>query len=101
MRIIKVAPLKAFWEKYPDAEQSLRAWISEARGADWQSPNDVRATYANASIVGNERVVFNVRGNNYRLIVAICYRTQIGLVKFIGTHAEYDAIDAETVSLDG
>jgi mRNA interferase HigB len=100
LRIIKVAPLKAFWEqRYPDSEKAIKAWIADAQRATWQSPNEILVTYVNASIIGNERVVFNIRGNNYRLVVAICYRTHVVLVKFIGTHAEYDEIDAETVSI--
>lgn len=99
MRLIKVAPLREFWERHPDAKQPLMAWVADVRAANWVGPNDLKSSYANASIIGNERVVFNIRGNNYRLIVAICYRTQIVLVKFIGTHAAYDRIDAETVNL--
>jgi mRNA interferase HigB len=76
----------------------LGTWLADAQRATWRSPNEIRTTYANASIIGNEWVVFNIRGNNYRLIVAISYRAQIVLIKFIGTHADYDKVDAEMVS---
>lgn len=67
--------------------------------ATWKSPTDIKAQYRNASILKNRRVVFNIKGNNYRLIVAIAYKQQIVYVKFVGTHAEYDEVDAETVDL--
>jgi mRNA interferase HigB len=97
MKIIAVGTLRDFWEKNPDAEQSLKAWHDEARAAEWRTPADVKAQYRNASIIANKRVVFNIRGNTYRLIVAIAYNVGIIFIKFIGTHAEYDAVDAATV----
>lgn len=99
MRIIAISHLKAFWEQYPDAEQPLLAWIDEARQAEWQSPADIKERYRTASILKNRRVVFNIKGNDYRLIVAIAYKLQIVYVKFVGTHKEYDAVDAETVEM--
>ena len=99
MRVVKIAPLKEFWTTHPDAEEPLKAWVADAQRSTWQSPHDIKVSYANASIIGNERVVFNIRGNNYGLIVAICYRTQIVLIKFIGTHSEHDKVDAEQVTL--
>ena len=99
MRVIAVSTLKAFWENPSrgDAEEPLKTWHGEVCRAVWKSPAEVKAQYGNASIVGNNRVVFNIAGNKYRLIVAFAYRTQIAYVKFVGTHAEYDKVDAATV----
>ncbi len=97
MRVIAVSTLRAFWEKHPDAEQPLLAWHDEVLAAHWQKPADIKALYRSASILKNRRVVFNIKGNDYRLVVAIAYRLQAVYVKFVGTHAEYDAIDAQTV----
>lgn len=97
MRVIAVATLKTFWQRHPDAEQPLKAWFEEASKAAWTQPADIKAQYRSASILKNRRVVFNIRGNEYRLVVAIAYQLQIVYVKFIGTHQQYDAIDAHTV----
>ncbi|SDX14204.1 type II toxin-antitoxin system HigB family toxin [Thiocapsa roseopersicina] len=97
MRVIAVSTLRAFWQRHPDAEQPLRVWFEEAANASWTQPSDIKALYRSASILKNRRVVFNIKGNDYRLIVAIAYKLQIVYVKFIGTHKEYDAVDAETV----
>jgi mRNA interferase HigB len=97
MRIIAVGTLRDFWEKNPDVEQPLKAWYDEAKAAEWRTPADVKAQYGNASIVANNRVVFNIKGNDYRLIVSIAYKTGIIFIKFIGTHAEYDKVDAAAV----
>jgi mRNA interferase HigB len=99
MRVIAVSTLKTFWEKPErgDAEEALKTWYGEACRAEWKSPADVKAQYGNASIVGNNRIVFNIAGNKYRLIVAFAYRMQIVYVKFVGTHAEYDKVDAASV----
>jgi mRNA interferase HigB len=97
MRVIAVSTLRAFWERYPDAEQPLKAWYEEATGASCSQPADIKAQYRSASVLKNRRVVFNIKGNDYRLIVAVAYRLQIVYVKFVGTHKEYDAVDAETI----
>lgn len=97
MRIIARRTLREFWEHHPDAEQALRAWYQDAHHATWNTPADIRQTYATASIIANNRVVFNIRGNNYRLVVAINYDFGIVYIRFIGTHAEYDSIDATSV----
>lgn len=97
MRVIAVSTLRAFWEQHPDAEQPLKAWYEEATNASWTQPADIKAQYRSASVLKNRRVVFNIKGNNYRLIVAVAYRLQVVYVKFVGTHQEYDAVDAETV----
>ncbi|HEV6965647.1 MULTISPECIES: type II toxin-antitoxin system HigB family toxin [Roseateles] len=97
MRVIAVSTLRAFWALHPDAEQPLRAWYEEVANAAWTQPADIKQHYRSASILKNRRVVFNIKGNEYRLIAAVAYRLQIVYVKFIGTHAQYDAVDAETV----
>ncbi len=97
MRVIAVSTLRAFWERHPDAEQPLRAWYEEATNATSGQPADIKAQYRTASVLKNRRVVFNIKGNEYRLIVAIAYKLQIVYVKFIGTHKAYDAVDAETI----
>lgn len=97
MRIIAVSTLRAFWSRRPDAEQPLRAWVHVVRGADWSKPTDVKQMFRSADIVRNDRVVFNIGGNKYRLVAAVHYRGKRLYVRFIGTHAEYDRIDAERV----
>jgi mRNA interferase HigB len=100
MRIIAVSYLRDFWNKHSDAEQPLKSWVDEVRKASWQQPTDIKDQYRNASILKNRRVVFNIKGNDYRLIVSMAYRYQATYVKFIGTHAEYDLIDAETIEME-
>ena len=97
MRVIAVSTLRAFWERHPDAEQPLKAWYEEATNATWTQPADIKALYRSASVLKNRRVVFNIKGNDYRLIVAVAYKLQIVYVKFVGTHKECDAVDAETI----
>lgn len=97
MKVIAISALRSFWERHPAAEQPLKAWYDEARHASWRSPRDVKARYASASFVGRNRVVFNIKGNDYRLVVAVACRFQAVYIKFIGSHAEYDRIDAATV----
>lgn len=99
MRVIAVSTLKAFWALHPDAEQALKAWHEEATHASWTQPADIKAQYRSASVLKNRRVAFNIKGNDYRLIVAIAYKLQIVYVKFVGTHKDYDAVDAETVEM--
>ncbi|HEX5394628.1 MAG TPA: type II toxin-antitoxin system HigB family toxin [Rhodocyclaceae bacterium] len=100
MQIVAVKFLRAFWERHPDAEQPLKAWVDEVRKAEWSQSADVKAQYRSASILQNRRVVFNIKGNDYRWVVSVAYRYQAVYVKFIGTHKEYDAIDAETVQME-
>ena len=99
MRVIAVSTLRTFWMWHPDAEQPLKAWFEEATNASWTQPSDIKERYRSASILKNRRVVFNIKGNDYRLVVAIAYKLQVVYVKFVGTHEEYDAVDAETVDL--
>lgn len=100
MHIVAVKFLRAFWEKYPDSEQSLKSWVEEAKKASWLQPAQIKDQYRSASILKNRRVVFNIKGNGYRLVVSVAYRFQAVYVKFIGTHKEYDTIDAETVEME-
>jgi mRNA interferase HigB len=99
MRVISLPTLKNFWEMpvHRDAEQPLRAWYSEAMAATWLNPAELKKQFRSASILKGNRVVFNIKGNDYRLITAIAFKYQTVYVKFIGTHAEYDKVDAETV----
>ncbi|MBL8471782.1 MAG: type II toxin-antitoxin system HigB family toxin [Rhodocyclaceae bacterium] len=97
MRVIAVASLRTFWTQHPDAEHALRAWYEEATHASWTQPADIKAQFRSASVLKNRRVVFNIKGNEYRLVVAIAYKLQVVYVKFVGTHKEYDAVNAETV----
>ena len=89
--------LVVFSERYPDAKRSVDAWWAEAKRAQWCQPADIKAHYRSASILRNDRAVFNICGNNYPLIVKFEYQFWIGFVKFIGTHHEYDQINAEEV----
>jgi len=97
MRIIVLKTLRRFWEQHPDAQQALQAWYRDAKWATWNTPADIRNVYRNASLVGNNRVVFNIRGNRYRLVVAVNYTAGIIYIRFIGTHQDYDKIDVATV----
>ena len=99
MHVVALRNLQSYWEqpRRSVAQGALKAWFAEAKLAQWTSPQDVKNQYANASIIANNRVVFNIKGNDYRLIVAIAYRMQYVYVKFIGTHAEYDKVDASAV----
>lgn len=98
MRIFNRSTLQAFWTKYPDAEQPLRAWHREVERASWKSTADIRARYGSADFVANNRVIFNIRGNRYRLVVAVKYEPAFCVfVRFLGTHSEYDEIDAATI----
>ena len=100
MHIVAVKYLRAFWEKNPDAEQPLKSWVDEVRKAAWSQPAAIKEHYRNASILKNRRVVFNIKRNDYRLVASVAYHYQAVYVKFIGTHKDYDAIDAETVEME-
>jgi mRNA interferase HigB len=97
MRIISKKTLKDFYEqsKYSDSKSSLEAWHKEVLKLDWKNPNEVKEMYRNASIIGNEKIVFNIAGNKYRLIVTINYYAKIVFIKFIGTHKQYDKVNME------
>lgn len=98
MRIIAVKTLKQYWEKFPQAEQALLSWYEEVEEAAWSSPNELKEQYRNASILTDKRVVFNIHGNSFRLIIDIEYRLKIVFVVWFGTHPQYDKIDAKKVS---
>jgi len=100
MKIVSVKILKEFWIKFPDSEQALRSWVEEARLAKWDQPADIKEKYRSASVLKGKRVAFNIKGNDYRLIVAVAYRFGAVYIKFIGTHEQYDAINAETIELE-
>lgn len=97
MKIIAVKALREFWEQFPDAEQPLKTWVDEVRKARWMEPADIKNRYRSASILKNRRVVFNIKGNAYRLVASVAYRFGAVYIKFIGTHEQYDVIDAQTV----
>jgi mRNA interferase HigB len=99
MRIISRKALKRFWERpqNSDSEQPLRAWFREASRADWKSPAEIKTTYLSASIVGNDRVVFNIGGNKYRLLVRINFAYRVVYIRFVGTHRQYDHVDVRKV----
>lgn len=97
MRIIAVNTIKEYWEKYPNTEQSLKAWVQEIEQSSWESPQDLKLKYRNASIVTGKRVVFNINGNKFRLIVDIEFRLKIVFIVWFGSHSEYDQIDSKTV----
>ncbi|MEN8226870.1 MAG: type II toxin-antitoxin system HigB family toxin [Bacteroidota bacterium] len=97
MRIISKKIIREFWEKYPDSEQPLKTWHREVSRVIWHNPNQVKMDFAKASIIGNSRVVFNICGNKYRLIVEIEYKKSWIFIRFIGTHSNYDKIDATKI----
>jgi mRNA interferase HigB len=97
MRVIKKKTLLTFWKAHPDVEEPLKAWYAEAKVAKWKTPDDIRQRYRSADFLADNRVVFNIKGNTYRLVVKIHYNTGIVYIRFVGTHAEYDKIDAERI----
>jgi mRNA interferase HigB len=97
MRIIVRKTLKDFWEKHPQAEQPLQSWYEECRHGNWKTTQDIKRSYRSADFLPDNRVVFNISGNKYRLVVKINYGYDVVYIRFIGTHAEYDKINAETI----
>ena len=97
MRIIARKTLRAFWERHPAARGPLLAWYREVEHEDWDTPAKVKAKYRSASLIGTDRVVFNIKGNDYRLVVRIDYGYRIVYVRFVGTHADYDRVDVKEV----
>lgn len=98
MRVIAVKTLKRYWEEYPLAKQSLLAWYEEVEEAEWNSPNTLKKHYRNASIINDKRVVFNIHGNTYRLIVDVEYRLNIIFIVWFGSHKQYDKMNVKKVS---
>lgn len=99
MHLISMPPLLAFANKHAPARQALQTWCDEIWRAKWTQPADIKAQFATVSILKNRRVVFNIKGDDYRVVVAVAYNTGFVFVKFIGTHIEYDGVDAETVEM--
>jgi len=97
VRIIAKPTLREFWRRTPQAEEPLKAWYADARAADWTSPEVIRQRHARASVLRGNRVVFDIGGKKYRLVVRINYAYRVVYIRFVGTHADYDRIDAETV----
>ena len=97
MNVIALRTLRDFWTRHPQAKAPLMAWYSVARRAEWRGPDDIRAVFGSADFLADNRVIFDIGGNKYRLIVRVSYPYQRVLVKFVGTHAEYDRVDAKTI----
>ena len=97
LRIIAKKVLREFWGRHNDCEQQLKAWFQEASKAECTNPNEIKAEYPSASVIGNDRIVFNIKGNSYRLIVKINFDYQMVWIRFIGTHSEYDRVNAKTI----
>lgn len=97
MRIISRKPLQDLAERFPDAKEQLDVWWAEVQRAKWEMPADIKAQYGTASILKAGRVVFNICGNKYRLIVRFDFRAQLGFVRFVGTHREYNQVNAEEI----
>ena len=100
MRVIALKHIRDFCLRHPDAAPALKAWTEEARNASWKTPQDIKNQYGSASFLKRNRVVFNIKGNDYRLVVAMAYRFEAAYIKFIGTHAQYDEIDAQTIEME-
>ena len=97
MRIIALGRLREYWRRHPQAEMPLRNWYAEARHADWRTPADIKAAHRNASFLANNRVAFNIKGNDHRLVAAVHYDRGRMFIRFVGTHEQYDRIDPETI----
>ncbi|MBG9386523.1 type II toxin-antitoxin system HigB family toxin [Caenimonas aquaedulcis] len=100
MRVIALKSIRDFSLQHPRAAQALSAWAEEARKSSWKTPQEIKQRYSSASFLPGNRVVFNIKGNEFRLVVAVAYRFEAVYVKFIGTHAQYDAIDALTIDME-
>jgi mRNA interferase HigB len=96
-RKIAKRTIRAFWEKFPDSKDYLETWYETVKGVEWKTPNDIKQFYATVSILKSLRVVFNIKGNDYRLVAKINYEKQWLFIRFIGTHKEYDKIDANNI----
>jgi mRNA interferase HigB len=96
-RIVSKRTIREFWEKHAESKVYLQTWYQTVKSADWRTPNDIKEFYATVSILKNSRVVFNIKGNDYRLVAMINYERQWLFIRFVGTHKEYDKIDANTI----
>ena len=97
MRVFTRGTLRNFGRRHPDSRRALEGWYDRVENADWESPQQLKVDYPSASILGDNRVVFNIRGNNYRLVAQLDYPLKRVYIRFIGTHAEYDRINAMEV----
>ncbi|MBZ0265939.1 type II toxin-antitoxin system HigB family toxin [bacterium] len=97
MHVISRKTLRMFWEKYPDSEQALRSWYHEVQNTNWPNSSSIRQQFGSASIINDERVVFNICGNKYRLVARINYASSTLYIRYLGTHKQYDKIDVETI----
>ncbi len=97
MRVIALKTLRDFWRKHPQAEIPLRAWHALTSRASWRNPAEIKAAYRSASFLANSRIVFNIKGNDYRLVVVVHYNRGAMFIRFVGTHHEYDRIDAKEI----
>lgn len=97
MRVISKSTLRTFWTKHKDCEEQLKSWYKEAEEARWKGPRDIKRDYTAASFLPDNRVVFNIKGNNYRLVVKINYDYGIVWIRFVGTHGQYDKINASKI----
>jgi mRNA interferase HigB len=97
MRVFARKTLREYWKNHSDSEQALKAWFSEVENSQWKSPADIKKKYPHASILADNRVVFNIKGNNYRLVIKINYDYGQVFISFVGTHADYDKIDATKI----
>lgn len=96
-RIFSKSTLREFWKEHPDSEKYLKTWLETAMNSNWKTPNDIKQTYANVSKLKDSRIVFNIKGNSYRLVVKFNLEFQMAYVRFIGTHSDYDKIDANSI----
>jgi mRNA interferase HigB len=97
VRVIAKRTLREFWEKHADCEQQLKSWFQETKKARYKNPNELKLDYPSASILKNNRICFNIKGNDYRLIVKFNFEFQIAWIRFVGTHSEYDKIDTDNI----
>ncbi|MBN1536299.1 MAG: type II toxin-antitoxin system HigB family toxin [Anaerolineales bacterium] len=97
MRIVSRRILRDFWKKHPDAALPLQTWFHDVERANWSKPADIKSVYRNPSFIANNRIVFNIKGNHYRLVVVVVYQHGIVYIRFVGTHEEYNRIDITTI----
>jgi mRNA interferase HigB len=97
MRIVAKRTLREFWRLHAAAESPLKTWYAHAKAAKWQTPADVRGTFLTADFVADNRVIFDIAGNKYRLVGKVNYRRGVIFIRFVGTHGDYDRIDPETI----
>lgn len=97
MRVIAKSTLKSFWEKHADSEIPLKTWLKIVEKSDWKDSHDVKLIYADVSVIGSNRLVFNIKGNRYRIVVYVVFKFQKMFIRFVGTHQQYDHIDVKTI----